>query len=89
MSTELSLVTTEALRAEAREILDRLPAEALEPVTELLRSFEMLPGESEAETLSRFFTSLSAELYEAVESVRAARAGLNALTDRLAQCKHH
>ena len=90
MSAELSpRITIEDLRAEARAILDRLPPEALGPVAEFLRSFEIRPEQSEAETLNRFFLTLSAELREAAESVRAARAGLNELTAKLSKCNHH
>jgi hypothetical protein len=87
MSAELSQLRGEDLRAEARAILDRLPPEALGPVMEFLRSFELRPEQSEAETLNRFFTTLSAELMEAIEGVRAARAGLNELAAKLAE-KH-
>jgi hypothetical protein len=87
MSAELSpRIAIEDLRAEARAIIDRLPPEALAPVAEFLRSFEIHPEQSEAETLNRFFTTLSAELREAAESVRTTRAGLNELTAELSRC---
>jgi hypothetical protein len=83
MNARLSPLPDEDLRAEARAILDRLPPEALGPVTEFLRSFEIRPEQSEAETLNRFFVSLCAELHKATENVRAARAGLNELAAQL------
>ena len=89
MSAELSpRITIEDLRAEARAIIDRLPPEALAPVAEFLRSFEIQPEQSEAETLNRFFVTLSAELREAAENVRASRAGLNELTSNLTKNNH-
>ncbi len=84
MSAKL-LSPTEALRAEAQAILDRLPPEALEPVTEFLRDLETQADQRAAEPLNHWFTSLSAELLKAVESVRAARIELNELTARLAK----
>jgi hypothetical protein len=84
MSAKL-LSPSEALRAEARAILDRLPPEVLEPVTEFLRDLETQADQMAAETFNHWFTSLSAELLEAVESVRAARIELNKLTAQLAR----
>jgi len=89
MSAELAPLRDEDLRAEARAILDRLPPDALWQATEILRSFEDQTGVSEAEKLNHFFTSLGTELREAIESVRAARAGLNELTAQLAKIHGH